>query len=183
MIGKEPIGRRQMLGRVTGLGTAAAALLAQQPQRKPNIIVILADDLGYGDLSAWGGRDLRTPNIDALAASGVRFDRFYANSPVCSPTRAALLTGLLSGHRRCTWCNSYGARQQLGLSRRQRAVAACSTARSGLPFGTGRQMASRVGGAQSAEPARLRSFPRISRRHDGRLLPSPPPRPQLHAAE
>ena len=55
--------------------------------------MILADDLGYGDLSAWGGRDLRTPNIDALAASGVRFDRFYANSPVCSPTRAALLTG------------------------------------------------------------------------------------------
>ena len=93
MIGKEPIGRRQMLGRVTGLGAAAAALLAQQPQRKPNIIVILADDLGFGDLSAWGGRDLRTPNIDALAASGVRFDRFYANSPVCSPTRAALLTG------------------------------------------------------------------------------------------
>jgi arylsulfatase A len=89
MIGTEPIGRRQVLGRVTSLGVATAALLAQQPQRKPNVIVILADDLGYGDLSAWGGCDLRTPNIDALAASGVRFDRFYANSLVCSPTRAA----------------------------------------------------------------------------------------------
>ena len=93
MIGKEPISRRQMLRRVTSLGATAAALPAQQRQRRPNVIVILADDLGYGDLSAWGGRDLRTPNIDALAASGVRFDRFYANSPVCSPTRAALLTG------------------------------------------------------------------------------------------
>jgi arylsulfatase A-like enzyme len=78
---------------MTGAGAATLALPAQQSQKKPNIIVILADDLGYGDLSAWGGRDLRTPNIDALAASGVRFDRFYANSPVCSPTRAALLTG------------------------------------------------------------------------------------------
>src|SRR5712691_9520022 len=92
MIGKEPISRRQMLGGVTSLGGAAAVLGAQQP-RKPNVILILADDLGYGDLSAWGGRDLRTPNIDALAGSGVRFDRFYANSPVCSPTRAAPLTG------------------------------------------------------------------------------------------
>ena len=93
MIGKDSIGRRQILGWATGFGAGAAALFAQQRQRKPNVIVILADDLGYGDLSAWGGRDLRTPNIDALAASGVRFDRFYANSPVCSPTRAALLTG------------------------------------------------------------------------------------------
>jgi hypothetical protein len=93
MIGKEPIGRRQVLSWATGMCAATTALFAQQRQRKPNVVLILADDLGYGDLSAWGGRDLRTPNIDALAASGVRFDRFYANSPVCSPTRAALLTG------------------------------------------------------------------------------------------
>ena len=84
----ELISRRRLLAG----GAAAAALQAQGP-RKPNVILILADDLGYGDLSAWGARDLRTPNIDALAASGVRFDRFYANSPVCSPTRAALMTG------------------------------------------------------------------------------------------
>ncbi|MCH7870492.1 MAG: sulfatase-like hydrolase/transferase, partial [Planctomycetes bacterium] len=60
---------------------------------KPNIIVILVDDLGYGDLSSYGATDLRSPNIDALAAAGMRFDNFYANCPVCSPTRAALLTG------------------------------------------------------------------------------------------
>ncbi len=80
-----------MLAGITSLGAAPAILRAQR--QKPNVVIILADDLGYGDLSSWGGRDLRTPNVDALAASGVRFDRFYANSPVCSPTRAALLTG------------------------------------------------------------------------------------------
>jgi len=59
----------------------------------PNIMVILADDLGYGDLSCYGAKDLQSPNIDALVASGMRLDPFYANCPVCSPTRAALLTG------------------------------------------------------------------------------------------
>lgn len=64
-----------------------------QPARKPNIIVILADDLGYGDLSGYGAKDLKTPYLDGLAAAGMKFTRFYANSPVCSPTRAALMTG------------------------------------------------------------------------------------------
>jgi arylsulfatase A-like enzyme len=63
------------------------------PQRQPNLLIILADDLGYGDLSAYGATDIRTPNIDALIASGMRFDNFYANSTVCSPSRAALMTG------------------------------------------------------------------------------------------
>ena len=82
--------RRQLLRGAAALAASTAAG-ASAP---PNIVLILADDLGYGDLSAWGARDLRTPQIDALAASGVRFDSFYSNSPVCSPTRAALLTGL-----------------------------------------------------------------------------------------
>jgi arylsulfatase A-like enzyme len=59
----------------------------------PNIVLILADDLGYGDLSSYGAKDLRSPHIDALVASGMRFDNFYANCPVCSPTRASLLSG------------------------------------------------------------------------------------------
>lgn len=92
MNSKNTISRRRMLGGITSLGVTAATLRAQQRQG-PNVVLILADDLGYGDLSAWGGRDLKTPNIDALAALGVRFDQFYSNSPVCSPTRAALLTG------------------------------------------------------------------------------------------
>ena len=67
----------------------AAPTLAQPP----NIVLILADDLGYGDLSSYGAPDLQTPHIDRLVAEGLRFDHFYANSPVCSPTRAALMTG------------------------------------------------------------------------------------------
>lgn len=59
----------------------------------PNIVFIMVDDLGYGDLSSYGAPDLKTPNIDALFASGMRFDQFYANCPVCSPTRAAFLSG------------------------------------------------------------------------------------------
>src|SRR5437867_1675200 len=82
-----------LIGTALVLGIGLEAVAAEPPAAKPNIIVILADDLGYGDLSSYGATDLRTPNIDALVAAGMRFDRFYANSPVCSPTRAALLTG------------------------------------------------------------------------------------------
>jgi len=69
------------------------AFAEAEPDRKPNIVTILVDDLGYGDLSCYGATDLKTPHIDALAASGMQFSRFYANCPVCSPTRASLLTG------------------------------------------------------------------------------------------
>ena len=61
--------------------------------RRPNIILILADDLGYGDPSCYSGQHLNTPNIDALADGGLKFTDFHANAPVCSPTRAALMTG------------------------------------------------------------------------------------------
>lgn len=61
---------------------------------RPNILFIMVDDLGYGDLSSYGALDLQTPNIDQLAAEGMKWTRFYANCPVCSPTRAALMTGL-----------------------------------------------------------------------------------------
>ncbi len=64
-----------------------------QAASKPNVIVILVDDLGYGDLSSYGATDLKSPHIDRLIASGMRFSDFYANCPVCSPTRAALLSG------------------------------------------------------------------------------------------
>ena len=60
---------------------------------KPNIIVILVDDLGYSDLSSFGGKDIRTPAIDSLMESGLRFDQFYSNCTVCTPTRASLMTG------------------------------------------------------------------------------------------
>lgn len=59
----------------------------------PNVLVILVDDLGYGDLSSYGASDLKSPHIDKLIDRGMKFTNFYANCPVCSPTRAALLTG------------------------------------------------------------------------------------------
>lgn len=64
-------------------------------KKPPNIIIIYADDLGYGDLSCFGATDIATPNIDRLATDGIKLTDFYSASPVCSPSRAALLTGRL----------------------------------------------------------------------------------------
>src|SRR5210317_407913 len=63
-----------------------------QEDQRPNVVIILADDQGWGDLSVNGNSNLHTPNIDELAAQGASFTNFYV-SPVCSPTRAELLTG------------------------------------------------------------------------------------------
>lgn len=79
------------------LGFIAIAILWGFPSlaaaKPPNVLMILADDLGYADLQCRGSSDMRTPHIDALFARGMTFDNFYANCSVCSPTRAALLTG------------------------------------------------------------------------------------------
>lgn len=72
---------------------SSAQSTAQANRQRPNIVLILADDLGYGDLACYGAPDVRTPAIDALAAEGVRFTSFYTNGQECTPTRAALLTG------------------------------------------------------------------------------------------
>jgi arylsulfatase A-like enzyme len=89
--------RREVL-RSAALGAAALAsgadsLFAAPQTAPPNIVFILADDLGYADVACYGRPDLRTPNIDALAAKGTRFLQAYANSAVCSATRTALITG------------------------------------------------------------------------------------------
>lgn len=67
--------------------------LGRSQSAKPNFVVILADDLGYGDLGIYGAEQIQTPNLDAMAVDGVRFTSFYANSTICTPTRAALQTG------------------------------------------------------------------------------------------
>jgi len=74
------------------IGSAAHAESTEN-RRLPNILLIMVDDLGYGDLSSYGGKDIHTPHIDRLMSEGMRFNEFYANSCVCSPTRAALLSG------------------------------------------------------------------------------------------
>jgi len=82
--------RRSLLALLAASALVAPAAAAE---RKPNIIVLLADDLGYGDLGVQGGRDVATPHIDRLAAGGVRMTDFYSNHPSCAPARAALLSG------------------------------------------------------------------------------------------
>ncbi len=67
---------------------------------KPNIIFIMADDMGYGDAGCFGGKLIRTPNIDQLASEGMRFTQCYAGSTVCAPSRSVLMTGLHTGHTR-----------------------------------------------------------------------------------
>jgi arylsulfatase A-like enzyme len=79
----------------TASSFAASALSSgPTPDRKPNIVFLIADDMGYGDLGVQGDKEVRSPHIDALAASGRRFTQYYANHPECAPSRAALLTGM-----------------------------------------------------------------------------------------
>ncbi|MEZ0266751.1 MAG: sulfatase-like hydrolase/transferase, partial [Phycisphaerae bacterium] len=77
---------------------AALLILALLPslafaQRKPNVVLIFCDDLGYGDLACFGSKTIATPNLDKLATQGMRLTDFHTDSPVCTPSRAALLTG------------------------------------------------------------------------------------------
>ncbi|MGC2473357.1 MAG: sulfatase-like hydrolase/transferase [Candidatus Sulfotelmatobacter sp.] len=94
---KHPITRRDLLrGAAAGmvaLAVDAGARTAQTSAKPPNIVFILADDLGYADIACYGRPDLHTPNIDAIAARGIRFSQAYANSAVCTATRTALITG------------------------------------------------------------------------------------------
>ena len=73
-------------------------MIAGPAEHKPNILFILADDLGYGDLHCYGQSKIKTPNIDRLADEGMRFTSFYAGSTVCAPSRCTLMTGLHTGH-------------------------------------------------------------------------------------
>ncbi len=86
-----------ILAAMPGLSPAAFAADAAP---RPNIVFILADDLGYGDLACYGQRQIKTPAIDCLASQGMRFTACYAGSTVCAPSRCALMTGLHTGHAR-----------------------------------------------------------------------------------
>ena len=87
------ISRRSLLASTAALPLAGSLARAQTPARRPNIIFILADDMGYADISCYGRPDLQTPNIDRTAAQGTRFTQAYANSPVCTASRVAIITG------------------------------------------------------------------------------------------
>jgi arylsulfatase A-like enzyme len=93
----------------------ASVLAAEEPPSRPNLVVILADDLGYGDLGCYGHPTIRTPHLDQMAREGMRFTQFYSAAEVCTPSRAALLTGRLpprsgmcSNKRRVAFPNTTG---------------------------------------------------------------------------
>jgi arylsulfatase A-like enzyme len=87
-----------MLRMVFVLGVLCALCGKSRAADRPNILFILADDLGYGDLGCYGQKKIKTPNLDRLAAEGIRFTQAYAGSTVCAPSRCALMTGYHTGH-------------------------------------------------------------------------------------
>lgn len=92
--------RREFV-RALGVGAAALSLGTLEAcgsRRPPNVVFIMADDLGYGEVGCYGQTKIRTPSIDRIAAEGIRFTQHYSGSPVCAPSRCALLTGLHMGH-------------------------------------------------------------------------------------
>lgn len=86
---------------------AHGAQLGKPPLHPPNIIFILADDLGYGDLGCYGQKKIKTPHLDRLAAEGIRFTQCYAGTTVCAPSRSSLMTGQHTGHTRIRGNNAY----------------------------------------------------------------------------
>lgn len=92
------------------LFTGCAGTEKKQPPEKPNIIFILADDLGYGDLGCYGQKLIETPNLDRLASGGIRFTQHYSGSPVCAPSRCTLLTGKHTGHSYIRGNDEWGVR-------------------------------------------------------------------------
>src|SRR6516162_5031032 len=107
-----------LLAPVVGLYAADPAMPA-----KPNILVIVADDLGYGDIGVHGGRDVPTPHLDALAAAGVRCTSGYVSAPYCSPSRAGLLTGRYQTRFGHEFNPHVGPEGKLGLPLDQRTLA------------------------------------------------------------
>jgi arylsulfatase A-like enzyme len=89
--------RREFL-KATTAGAVSLAAGAAEAAARPNIIFILADDLGYGDLGCYGQQRIKTPNLDRLAAEGIRFTQAYSGATVCAPSRCCLMTGKHGGH-------------------------------------------------------------------------------------
>lgn len=91
------------LAAIVAAGTFTASLFAQEasagsPTERPNVVLILADDLGYGELGSYGQKLIRTPSLDRLASQGMRFTQAYSGAPVCAPARCVLMTGVSSPH-------------------------------------------------------------------------------------
>ena len=170
---KHSITRRDLIrGAATGMFSLAmrpGITSAQPPAKPPNILFILADDLGYADVSCYGRPDLSTPNIDRIAGRGMRFLQAYANSAVCTATRTALITGRYQYRLRL------GLEEPLAGQRQCRSSSGTSDSAVALEEGwlqhdARRQMASRCAAKVWSSEEWLRSFLRISRRCGGLFL-------------
>src|SRR5437868_4563432 len=91
-------GTALVLGLIACFGSTTAAFAQPGPRRPPNVVFVLADDLGCYDLGCYGQTKIRTPSVDRLAREGMRFTQFYAGAPVCAPSRCTLMTGKHTGH-------------------------------------------------------------------------------------
>ena len=157
------------------LSAAAARPAAQSGSARPNIVLIMTDDVGYGDFGSYGAPDIRTPNIDSLARDGVRLTDFYANGATCSPTRAGLISGRYQQRVRieAPLGAEGGRRRERGLPR-DRTVAAAAPEEQRLRDRARRQVAPRLeAGVRPARP-RLRLLLRLQERLH-RLLPAHAP--------
>jgi len=111
----DPISRRGFVKRAAVAAQALAYSRTSLPDtRLPNVVIVYADDMGYGDVGVYGGREFDTPNLDSMAGDGVRFTDFYVAQPVCSASRAALLTGCYSN--RVGILGALGPKSRTGIS-------------------------------------------------------------------
>ena len=135
---------------------SSSAANSSGSKRKPNFVMIYADDLGYGDLGCYGHPTIRTPNLDRMAAEGAKLTQFYSAAPVCTPSRAALMTGRLPirsgmfGKRGVLFPDSGG-----GLARRRDHHRPPAQA-AGIHDGLRGQVAPRPPAAISADQPRIR---------------------------
>ena len=147
-----------------------AATLILQPPRTPNVVLVMMDDMGYGDLGSYGAPDVRTPNIDRLAREGVRLTDAYANGAVCTATRAALISGRYQQRAGLEWVLTGSAED------RQRGLPVTGTSlpallkTNGYATGLARQVASRLETGVRAERPRIRRVLRVPERRPRLLL-------------
>ena len=103
---------RWLVGALAALWLCGEARHVVAAERKPNCVFVLVDDMGYADCGAYGAKDIRTPNIDRLAAEGVRMTDFYTAAPVCTPTRCAFITGRYQQRVGLEWALGFTAEQK-----------------------------------------------------------------------
>ncbi len=115
--------RRSFLAALSAIASPAWSASGEVKPKRPNIVLVMADDLGYGDLGVYGCPDIRTPNLDRLARQGVRLTDFYASAPVCTPTRCALMTGRYQQRQRNLEWAIYPSAKTVGLPPEETTIA------------------------------------------------------------